>query len=210
MEPGLLRNNLSTKVTSDEQALALWNDGVTLIEQKQSATAIAIFERLAEQNYEQAAKTLGRIYENQQAGAPNLVLARKWYEIAIRDENCMDSRISLARLLLRSHSVDDIKAGLKVLDDAVELGDQRAKILKAFLLDAGMHLVADKPLAEKMLTEAAQMGYVLATRRLAHFARRQHRYIASLGYFLSAFLSSFQIAKQDRNDQRLWGWGEGL
>lgn len=208
MELGLLRNNSSTRVADDAHALELWNDGVRLFEKRQNATAIAIFERLAEQNYENAANILGQLYEDKGSSEANAVLARQWYEIAIRDENCMDSRLRLAKLLLRSNDADDISDGLAVLDRAVNLGDHRAKILKAFILDAGVHLELDKNLAKKFLIEAANDGYVLAIRRLAFVARREHKYIASIQYFIKAFWTTFQIAKHDKNDMRLWGWSE--
>lgn len=201
----MVPNKIRSRFRDDDHALTAWNDGVSLVERGEYASAVAVFVRLAEQHYEGAAEVLARIYETGGHGVEiDLAEAKAWYEVAVRDEASASGRLGLARVLLLSDLPSDHQIAIALLEEANAEGDVHASLTLATLLEAGHRLPKDIDRAMALYRSAAARGYVYATTRLAVIASQRNERVEAIKLRAKAAIEAMKIAKRDPNDDRLW------
>ena len=179
---------------------------MTLIEQGKLSTAVAIVQRLAECYYQGAATALARIYESGGDSVEiDLTAARHWYEIAIHEESCLEAKLGLARVLIKSSELEDQTQGVSLLESLMEPGNHQAHLILATVLEAGVGVPKDVGRAKQLYVSAARNGYIFAMIRLASIARDESRYLDWAVLRLRAAGFTIRVLLANRgDDERLW------
>lgn len=144
---------------------------------KQPEAAIAIYNRLADQNYGRALQQLGDFARDGAFGAANPELAADYYRRAIENDHS-SAWFSLARLLQEE---GDYQGAIDAFQESINTGYGRAYALYAeshFLGEFGD--LSDRALGARLLETGAESGEVDAAATALQLWERRSRRIQSL------------------------------
>ncbi|MBL8509917.1 MAG: SEL1-like repeat protein, partial [Chitinimonas sp.] len=136
---------------------------------KDLAKALQLYRASAELGYGDAQFDLARSLEMGLGIKPNQVEALKWYETAAKNNVVgAHSAIVRVRLLYGIGSKQEVIAAIQLLEQQAEKGESVAQFSLADMLEQGHGVKPNQALANTYYQRAADQGYNLAMRRMAH------------------------------------------
>lgn len=203
---------------SDDDALKAWNDAVAQAYRGEWNNALAIFIRLADDNYEGSASVVAQILERGPgAVSPDLPKAEEWYEVAVAENTNPDDKLLLARLILRRDREEQVpprkervEHALLLLNDLVANQDPYAAILLGTLHFEGKQVPQSHAKAERFYEIAADQEFVIAVLELSRVAWQTRRFRRALWLRLRGTLLAIRLMLRNIRDKRLFLLHQGL
>lgn len=197
---------------SDEEAQRDWNRALQLVDDGKDEDARAIFLRLWEDGYPDAARELGEIEERKGASQQHLSDAEDWYSRALDALGNDAAKLNWARIIIRRRALDKVSVPDGRLDLArsflEELSERRVPQAAVFLashLLSGYVFPVDFERGEALLRIGAEHEYITAFTMLRWLHFQKGNYCSALKFWGLSVIKTISIIRHNPRDERLFG-----
>jgi TPR repeat protein len=194
---------------SEADARRAWDDAVALAKEGRYATALAIFQRIADNGYYGAAYAAANLLERGAGDLPSdLGAAEQWYARAADEDGDLDAKFDLARIILRrnelhSEAHERAEQAVQLLTELAKGGHIHSIIFLGLLYLEGRDVPRDPSLADNFLQQAARRKFVVAILKLSRLEFAKGHLLQGLTLRLRAFWLTLSIMRRNPNDPRL-------
>lgn len=188
----------------DLEALQRWNAAVDLLEDGDLSSAISIFIKLHEENYEGAAYAVGWLLTEAAGNFSDVEQAKFWYQKAIDYEGDVNAMFAVARLYLKEGGRDNIESAVAYLRMAAQHNNLFALILLGEVFETTALGASDHTQAKQYYKQAVKLGAVYPMLSLGRLAREEGQYHLWIWWKVLGAWNAFKIALMDPCDIRLW------